>query len=271
MKKMLLLTSLILLISSGCSRLDLAFNLANSFLINKTDDYFDLDREQTKWLRAALDKDISTLKKTILPQLVSEMFKAADIISTQNTLDPETVLRTYERLENLFFATFRVFTSTAVALVDRLTPEQITYFKKEFDKNASELKENFEKKSYEKIKKNFDSWVGATTAGQKEEIKNFVSKNPPPINETVYNRQSLAYAFIKVFPDKAARRKYVERLCNDYGSMRELRFVKAVEEKNKKVTVFVTSVISKMTSDQKKTLIETIRERANQLVKISKG
>lgn len=254
---------------TSCSRIDLAVNLANSYVTNKADDYFDLTRAQTSWLKEALGRDIDRVKKTIFPQLATEMFKAADTLNTRQVFDSNMVYGTYKRLENLFYQGLKIFTPNAVLFVEKLSPAQVAYFQKEFDKKAIDLKEEPEEKQYSKMKKQFDSWVGSVTSNQKKDIKNFVTTNPPPVQETVYNRQKMVHQFVN--SDLAARKVYVEKLFTSYESLREPSYAKIAEAKQKQVAGFVTSMLNKISADQKKTLVDTIRDRANQLIKISKG
>lgn len=270
MKKILFLVLYTIFAISSCSRLDITVNLANSYLTNKADDYFDLSSEQKSNLKANLTKDIAGIKKTILPQFAAEMLKAADLLSTNQNLDVNTVYQTYIRLENLMYQTVRVFTSTAVKLADTLNANQITKFQSEFDDKIKELKDNPEKKSYDKIKKQFDSWMGSMTSDQKKKLKQFISENPPAITETAFNRQNIAHEFVRSYPDKVTRKKFVEKLMTNYESLKEPNFNKLMIEKNKKFAGFVTSILNTMKDDQRKTLIEELRGRANQLTKISK-
>jgi hypothetical protein len=255
----------------SCSRLDLVVNLANSYLTNKADDYFDLTKDQKRWVSDALEKNIAKVKKTILPQLAAEMFKAADVVSSKRPIDGIVTYSAYERLENLMFQGLRIFTDDVVAFTNKLTPKQVDYFQNKFDKKVAELRDDPSKKSYDKIKKQFDSWMGSVTSAQKASLKKFVEKNPPPTSETIFNRQLLAHGFIKAYPDPVARKKYVEKLLINYDSMIDKDYAKIINEKNKKVSDFVTSILNTMSDGQRSVLVETLRDRANQLIKISKG
>ena len=58
MKKFLLpLIFIIFFLTNSCSRLDIAVQFANTYVVNKADDYFDLTKEQTKWVRKNFEKD----------------------------------------------------------------------------------------------------------------------------------------------------------------------------------------------------------------------
>ncbi|MBY0413471.1 MAG: hypothetical protein K2Q18_04870, partial [Bdellovibrionales bacterium] len=255
----------------GCSRLDLAANLANSYIVNKTDDFFDLNRDQKKIMREALEDDLAKIKKSILPQLASELHRNAEIISSTKKIDKNDVLLSYQRIENIFYQSIRIFSADAVTLADKLSQEQINYFQEESQKKLEELKEKPGKKSFDRMKKHFDSWLGTMTASQKSELKNFIATNPPSIAETIHFREVMVQDFVKVYPDKEARRKYVENIFNNYESIKGPIYARIMNEKTQKVAEFVTRVLNTMTEDQRNTLIHSLRDRANQLIKISKS
>lgn len=271
MKKLVLLVMVLICIVTSCSRLDLAVNLANSYVTNKADDFFDLTGEQSKWLKQALAKDIEKVKKSIFPQLAAEMHKISQTISSQKTFDSMTVLNSYRRLEGLFYDGLRLFSNSAVNFVDKLSPAQINFFQKAADKKFTEMKEDPEKKSYTKMKKQFESWAGGMNSAQKKDLKNFVDNNPPPIKEVIYNRQHLVHEFVRSYPDKVARKNYVQKLFTNYDSLQDPSYKKIVVEKHNRVAAFVTHFLNKISDDQRRTIVETIRDRANQLIKISKG
>ena len=119
------------------------------------------------------------------------------------------------------------------------------------------------------MKKQYDSWMGSMSSAQKKELEKFTSQNPSPVNEIIYQRQALAHEFIKVHPDKAARKQFVEKLFTQYESLYEPGFSKVSKERNAKVVKNVTAILNMMSDDQRKVLVETLRDRANQLKKIS--
>lgn len=271
MKKISALIILILFTTFSCSRIDLAVSLANSFITTKTDDFFDLTWEQKSWLKEVLIADISKIKKTIFPQLALEMLKIANLLNNQQKFDSSMVLRSYNHLEKLYYDGLKVFAPTAVAFVDKLRTVQIDYFQKQVDKKFIEMKDDPEDKSYKKMKKNFDSWMGGMTSAQKKELKEFLTKNPSPVKEIVYHRQHLVHEFIRTYPDKLTRKSYVEKLFTNYESEMDPKYKKIIEEKNIKVATFFANILNKISNDQKQIFIDIIRDRANQIIKISKS
>ena len=270
MKRIVILSLTILFLATSCSRLDLAVNLANTYLANKTDDFFDLTHEQSKWLKRSLNHDIEIIKKSIFPQLASEMFKVAEIISTHRFLETMTVFDTYKRFEGLFYASLKVFAPTAMALSEKLGPVQINYFQKEANRKFNEMKKDPERKSYKRIKRHFDSWIGSMTSGQKKDLKSFINKNPSPVGDVINHRQNLIHEFVSYSSDKIERKKFVERVFTNYESMVEPQYKAIINGKHKRVAAFVTNILNGLTENQRETLVETIRERANQIIKISR-
>ena len=271
MKKIITLIFIVLFVSVSCSRLDLAVNLANSYIAKKTDDFFDLTWDQKSWLKEVLASDISKIKKTIFPILASEMLKVADQLSQQKKFDSKAVMINFNRLEEIYYDGLKILAPTAVALVDKLNPAQIEYFQKETDKKFLEMRDDSNNKTYKKMKKNFDSWMGGITSGQTEELREFIAKHPTPVKEIIFNRQTLTHEFVKIYPDKAARKLFIEGIFTDYSSKVSANYKKVIDEKNKNIAEFFTHIINTMADKQKQTLINTIRDRANQIIKISKS
>jgi hypothetical protein len=256
---------------SSCSRLDIAVGLASTYIVKKSNDYFDLTISQSKWVRSHFNTDFAKVKKLIFPQIAAEMIKSADIVSGQRNFTEIMVDNTFVRMKNLFYEGLRIFTGSAVAFVDQLTPAQISYFQKEFDQTIAESKEkSTQKNSYKRMKKNFDSWLGGMTSEQKVSLEKFTSTHPDPINEKIEHRKELSNEFAKTYPYPMQRKAFIENLFNKYETLYSAKFAKITKDRSKQTASFVASVLNSMTEDQRKTLIEALRERANQLIKISK-
>lgn len=204
--------------------------------------------------------------------MAAELLKAADIINDTRNLDVPTVTLYYERVRNLFYEGLHLFSPNAVVFAGRLEPVQINSFQKEFDKKMRDLKqEDSEIQSFKKMRKHFESWMGSLNSSQKKDLEKFVENNPSNINEKIYNRQYLAHEFVRSYPDKNARAVFVDGLFSRYESMREPGYSKIALAKDKKIILLVTSILNKMSDSQREDLVETLRERANQLLKISRG
>lgn len=269
-KLLVLLLSFFLL--SSCSRLDIAAQLAGAYVTNKADDYFDLTNSQSRWLKDNFNLDFAKIKKTIFPKISAELLKASDMISSGKNIDAKIVMNQYEQIKNLFYDALKMFTPRAVLFADMLTPSQVTYFQKEAKEKMEDLREeDSHKDTQKKLKKNFDSWIGSLSSSQKKEIDNFVVSSPSSLNEKLRHRQDVVQGFISAYPEKMQRKTYVERVFNSYESFYAPAYAKTVREENNKMAGFVASMLNKMSDEQRKTLIDNLRDRANQLMKLSRG
>ena len=272
MKKILVPMLFLFLFLNSCSRLDIAVQFANTYVANKADDYFDLTSEQKKWLRANFEKDFLNVQKVIFPQLAAELMKASEVISTKKNIEVATVQMSYDRMKNLFFESLRMFSNNAINFSDKLGPDQILVFQKEFDKKMRDLSEDeSSRNSFKKMKKQFDSWMGNLTAIQKKELENFNNLNPPLTSEKVHARQQLALEFVSSFPDKQNRRIFVSKITTKFDQLYESKLSKAYVVRNTRVMGLVASILNKISDDQRQSLVDTLRDRANQLIKISKS
>jgi hypothetical protein len=209
MRKIVFPLFILIILASSCSRLDIAVELASTYIVKKGNDYFDLTSSQSKWLRARFNTDFNKVKKTIFPQIAAELLKNADMISVQKNFHEVMVDSAFVRVKNLFYEGLRVFTVSAVAFSDQLTPAQVSYFQKEFDKKNADLKEDSsQKNSYKKMKKNFDSWLGSMTSDQKTALEKFTTTYPDPINEKIEHRKNLSNEFGRTYSNPALRKTF---------------------------------------------------------------
>lgn len=270
--KELLWIVFICFILNSCSRLDVAMRFASTYVVSKTDDYFELNREQNKWFREKFEQDFYQVKKIIFPQLAAELIKASDVISSKRAIDANMLSLSYERVKSLFYEGLRMFSANIALFAEQLLPYQIVNFQKEFDKKLRSLKENdSSKEAYSRMKKQFGSWMGALTSIQNDELEKFTIENPPFTHEKIYNRQFLANEFYTAYPIKTNRAQFVLKLTTRFSEVYESKFSKLNIARTNKLFAVVSSILNKMNENQRETLVETLRDRAHQLASISKN
>ncbi len=271
MKKIIVLFFSLLLFTSSCSRIDLAVYFADTYVVNKADDYFDLAGDQKKWLKSALKADINKVKRIIFPQLGHELLRVADILNTNRMVDQEAVYVSYQRVKKLVYEGARIFAPNAALFSEKLSSRQIVVFQKEMDEKLIDLrKDDTEKNNYKKMKKNFETWIGHLTSEQKKSLENFVRETPSMTREKIFNRQTMSHDFVKAFPNKISRAQYVRNVFTQYEKMRNPDYSILTEAYNKRVAEFVTVFLNELRAGQRENLVSNLRDRANQLIKLSK-
>jgi hypothetical protein len=228
---------------------------------------------QSQLLKKSLKEDIKEVRKIIFPQLAVELKKIdSDVVSLTN-FNLQKITSYKIELRKIFDEGLIIFEPSAQEFVDQLSPSQLESFKTEFDKKTKDIEieagEPFEAKDkrYSKIKDQFEGWLGSLYPEQKKDIQNFCNNNPFPLREQVLNRNKLSKEFMESFPDKVKRKKFIRELFYHYESMREPSYAKAVDEDQQKYFELISVTLNKMSTEQRKHLTETLKDRAEQLRK----
>lgn len=102
---------------------------------------------------------------------------------------------------------------------------------------------------------------------QQSDIEKYADANPFPLKEQILNRNHLSDEFLKVFPDKNKRKKFIHQLFYQYDSLREASYAKAIDEGKHKYYEIIANILNKMTTDQKKILSRKLIDRSEQVRK----
>lgn len=193
MKSILLFLSFSLFI--GCSRTDLAFHYADTFLAYEIKDQFDFQGTVVDGISTQFVTDV---RKEFLPQLVAEMQKAQlEFEQLQTEQSPQKkwsewiLKKTYD---------FRNLGYQSILLLDRQTASFSKLMK--FN-NWEEFKKNFEKKNKKlekekpesRLNKTLDDFLGSLTKEQEKQIKEFLKNYPTEPADRAINRRATLNQF----------------------------------------------------------------------------
>lgn len=176
----------------SCSRTDLAFHYADTFLAYEIKDQFDFSGTVVDGISTQF---VSDVRKEFLPQLISEMQKVQLEFeqmqtdqSTQKSWADWILKKTYD---------FRNLGYQSVLLLDRQSPAFSKLMK---SNNWEEFKKNFEKKNKKlekekpesRLKKTLDDFLGSLTKEQEKQIKEFLKNHPTdPVDRAINRRTTL--------------------------------------------------------------------------------
>lgn len=268
---------LIFLFFFGCSRIDLAANWADTYISNQIDHYFDINSLQSQLLKKSLKEDIKKVRNLIFPKLAVELQGIQTDVEGITSFNIQKITSYKVELRKIFDDGLIIFEPSAEEFVNQLNPSQIESFKKEFDKKTSDLESEANEpveaknKRYDKIRRQLEGWMGTLYPEQRKEIQHFCNANPFPIREQILNRNKLSKEFIAAFPDKEKRKQFIHQLFYNYESMREPTYAKAIEEDQQKYFELISAILNRMSSEQKKHLAETLKDRVEQLKKASEN
>ena len=265
------------LFSQACSRSELAMNWADGFITNYIDQYFDMNSLQLQLLEKSLDEDLLKVRKIVFPQLADKLQKINLDIEGRILFNESLVSSYATDFKGIFKSGLIIFEPSAENFVNQLSASQVQSFKNKFDKKTKELEKvagnilGARKKRYDNLKTQLESWIGTLDSDQKADIEKYADANPFPLEEQILNRNKLAAEFVKVFPDKNKRTKFIHELFYNYESLRAPQYAKLMDEGRHKDFEIIAVILNKMTSYQKKTLARKLFDRAEQVKKMAKN
>jgi len=254
----------------------MAINWAENFITNYIDQYFDMNSLQLQLLEKSLDEDLLKVRKIIFPKLVDKLQKI-NLDIEGRIVFKESLINSYAMdFKEIFNSGLVIFEPSAQAFVNHLSVSQVQSFKNKFDKKTKELEKDAgnilkaRKKRYDDLKTHLESWIGTLVSEQQTDIEKYADENPFPLEEQILNRNKLAAEFIKVFPDKNKRTKFIHELFYNYESLREPHYAKLMDDGLHKDFEIISTVLNKMTTYQKKILSRKLIDRAEQVKKMVK-
>ncbi len=134
MNKLLLIIALgFLSLNTACSRLDIAYNWADTFIVAKVDDYFDVSSSQKKELKKSVQQDLAKMKEDVVPVWIENARELEKDVA-QGTLNETKVSAFFSVVMTDVEHVTSHFSDTAVNFISTTDPSQIEYFKKSFYK-----------------------------------------------------------------------------------------------------------------------------------------
>ncbi|QLY23866.1 DUF6279 family lipoprotein [Bdellovibrio sp. KM01] len=274
MKNTILFLLLGVMLLSGCSRLDIAYRWADTYIASKVDDYFDISSEQSKALKKDIKKDLGLMKTTLLPQWMERIDKIQNDID-QGTLNDAKVADYFGSFFKDIEQINAHFATTAVDFIATTQPKQIEYFKKSFAKknqediekaqNVTKLQKDYCSK-YEDI---FEMFLGSLTKEQKQMIEESVKASPYPAELKAKNKAYIFAEFVTHQNSMDEMKKFVREYTTsaEKFDMPEFRVANQAYQEN--LQKLITQVMTNLTDKQKMALKSNINEKAEQLRSIS--
>jgi hypothetical protein len=244
---------------------------------NQLDHYFDMSNLQSQLVKKALKEDIVVIKKKIFPKLAIELQKISKDVEILTPFTLESVSAHEAQFKAIFKDGLTIIEPSVVEFAQRLQPEQLDSFKKEFEKKSRDIQKEAmdpveaRDKRFDKMRKYFEGWIGKMTNEQRSDLRKFAQLNIFPYKEQLINREKISKEFIQSFSDLEKRKQFVSNFVYHYESMRDPAYTKAILEDQKNMFELVATVVNKMNADQRKYLLETLKDRVEQLNDSAKG
>jgi len=254
MKSMLFLFSLSLLV--GCSRTDLAFHYADTFIAYEIKDQFDFGGTVVDGISTQFVTDV---RKEFLPQLTSEMQKVQlefDQMQAQPTDQKkwsEWILKKTYDFRNLGYQSVLLLDRQSAAFSGLMKAKNWEEFKKNFERKNKKLEKE---KSESRLPQTLDDFLGSLTKEQTKQINGFLQSHPSDPTDRVINRRT---AFSQ-FEAKMAQfsPENFQKAASDFLQNPQNYGDPAAQERMKARTITLSEtlgfVLQSLTTDQTKKL-----------------
>ncbi|MGE5087348.1 MAG: DUF6279 family lipoprotein [Bacillota bacterium] len=270
MNKFILILCLGLFSLTGCSRLDIAFRWADTYIASKVDDYFDISSKQSKELKHGIQKDLQELKAQVLPgwidrlQGIQQEVQEGSINDTRVAFYFSSFLKDVEHI-NSYFST------TAVDFIASTNPTQLEHFNKAFQKKNREDLEKAQdlakvKKEYrEKYEEWFEMFLGSLTPEQMKMMEDNLNNSPFPAELKAKNKSFVMQSFLRHKDSPDEMKNFVKDYYNNPDKYDLPEYRSAFTKYQANLQKLVAQIISMMTQKQKESLKENINEKTAQL------
>jgi hypothetical protein len=275
MKKMTLVLSVgLLILSTGCSRLDIAFRWADTYIASKVDDYFDISSKQSKDLKKDIQKDLNSIKVAMLPNWIDRLQGIQKDVDSAQLNEEQVAIYFTGFMKDVDQITSH-FSTTAVDFIATTNPDQIEYFKKSFHKKNQEDLEKAQnvsklRKEYrDKYEEWFEMFLGSLTKEQRQLMEDNLEKSPFPAELKAKNKD---YVFQKFFEHKGSveeMKAFVREYYTNPEKYDMPEYRQAFVQYQKDLQKLVTQILTTMTDKQKAALKDSINEKTAQLRSIA--
>lgn len=258
----------------SCSRLDLAFHWADTYIVSKVDDYFDISSRQSKELKKSLKKDFKKVSKSVLPKIIADVKKFETDLQVSN-LQEETLASFFTESTDYFEDFASYFADSAVTFIATADAKQLAYFEKAFHEKQSEEREKladlkkYQSDSKEKYQKYFKMFLGTLTSDQKILIDKHLQESPYPKALKLKNKDHVFASFMKAAKTSPLDAKeFVEMMAQNPQRYNLPEYQTAFEHYREDLKKLLVSVVLSLTPEQKKELKENLQEKVSQIERI---
>lgn len=269
MKKIIVL--MLILTSISCSRLGVAVDWADEYILNEADNYFDLSSEQYKEFKPRVEKDIQRIKKENFPEL-SIFFRKISEKAEKNQINEKEIIALFDEGQGLFRKVLHQFEPTILDFATKATSEQANNFIKEYNKKIEELQDDIKTPSdrLKKQKKRYDRWLNEfidnMTADQKKALEAEIENNPIPFDLQVKSRNQIRDKFLTVMGNPQELKNFL----TNFEKQRSPEYQEALKKYQSGLKSYLWVLFQSLSEGQKTYLIKQLRHRADELEKISK-
>lgn len=270
----------VLVALSGCSSLQVAYSFADDVLEGRAADMLDLDREERAGLARQTEAMIDWHRAEMLPRYARFLNQQADMAEAGGWT-PLELSRSFEAFRALADQTVEgAAPFVAEILIEHTAPEKLQYLE---DRMADYLEERFEEERAETADDSIAEWVdrrvdrferfvGDLTDDQKAIIRRYTEDGMDDglrWLEHSQHRNAALIDFLSSQPSEAALTQFVYRLIIQGPEVADPAY-RAIQDRRWQLReAMYFEVLDSLSSDQRETLITSLRDYADQMMGIA--
>jgi hypothetical protein len=250
--------------TTGCSSIQIGYNQSDTLLKWWIDDYFDLNDAQADLVSAALKRQLSWHRATVLPKINDDLNKLRQKLS--KPLSPSDVLDTYQDIRKHSYISVEHFGKDFSLFATSLNAEQLRVMEKKFSSTNEKFRKDFmsgspQKQLEKRIDRTIDrveNFFGSLSREQESQISKIIQAHPVDMS-AIYKerlrRQRDMLALLKKVVAEKTNAESVEVLFSNYVKTFELGThaeQKEIETKRIETLSQMISEITKVMNDQQR-------------------
>lgn len=245
---------------SSCGK-NVTVNLAETALLWRVDDYFDIDHNQRAQIKANFRSALKEANDETVPELEIRIFSEA--LQSQSC---EQIKKDYASLKPKIESAWIKLLRHGYSFIDSVSKKQIEYFidqvQDDLKDEASELKSTIANSKLEKrIKRTINVWeelLGSLTNIQTEQIKDYMNRSKN-IDHLFYESRQKNLAVVKSKSESEVK-AYVKTYLIDWEEQQTPELKKAFNERRTNNESFSLEFFCAATIEQKKHFQNTVRD-----------
>lgn len=267
--------TLLLFILAGCSRLDIGVRWADTLVMSKVNDYFDLTSAEDREVREEFNRAFAEFRHNDFPLFAQSLREAAQAIEDSKMNEAR-----YDAIDAQFVKIWKTgmarFEKMGQMVIDRQVKSEFKTFDEEFQKKYDkELKiANDRDKRVKEDRKSFDRLVDESveflTEEQEKDVDTWIYARAEFAPLRVETRRYVFENFKKVRRQENERRAFVTKFFTDWESLQTPEYQKERAASKLEWKKQLLKLANTLNEKQKKNLIANFRRRAEELQKLAK-
>lgn len=269
---------MLLLLLSGCSGVQLAYNNLDRLVVWRATDYVDLERDQKRWLRAAVTDFTDWQRQAQLADWSRWLLQVDQCV--QGDLSTEALVSLEREAREQVDVMLRRMLPAMTALLRDLSDEQIDELRHSLAENNRELNEPYQgldlderqARWRERVRDGLDDWIGRLTSHQREALRAASEQLDPDNSAWIASRerwQEALFAALEQRQQPGPLERALVPLVLEPERWHTEGYVQQLKARQEVYRVFTLELANSLSNRQQRELSQRLRGWAEDLSELA--